>query len=804
MMIYDIVFTCPEVIGSKIGNRPHMGIAYLRSFLKYNGFNNSYARHKELFSLKEYIAFLESFNTKIYGFSITDDSLSLFIIISRELRNRCNNAKIIVGGAIAKPEAADYLLKNKYCDAVIIGEGEIPCAEYIRFMKNESDETIIPGVASWDFYNNKVVYIKNKSKIDINSYPSPILTGIIEDEDLTENGLFSSRGCFHQCIYCSFSTSSEWNVRYYDEARFLDEVKTVADATKIYNPNREIPIWDDAFTLSISRAKRLLRSMISMDLGVSFWLQTRVDRIDEELVSLLKEAGVDHVGIGLESASPKVLKMIRKVRLKDFDSPGFEPEEEYIKKFLNFVQLAKKYKLSYTINTIIGLPGETFKDALETMKFVHSLRPKYYFHNYLRLYTGVPLTQKYTYYGYTISAINQKSGDNKALPVQAKVEKYNYDITKVPPLPYRSSSSEINVISGLVDETVALQPTIILGYEYKTLGKLLNSKILHKKQVYKYRTNNSNSDKVITHTLSSVGDFLSLEFEKDIHQFSELSISELNNFYKKLIVLYKADDYKRYSEQADTVIALKTDNEADYKYLNELTEILENGGGFQLPDNFSSFQFKKLIIKNACKWSINCPAKNGMRIYVDEDNCIKTCVDGPCFNLEDAENNIRDYFKKTEKKRNCRECNVKRYCSKCVAVPDELVPFYCKLQKRRIKPFQAVNMLNYLLVQLTNPTELSIFETNKNKLIVPTDNLPEQLTFILKLSRQNYFIIYSIENNKIFKIPDIICDCLIRIWNGYDVDRIKVCLYEEYKLTKEQENEVVENVIFLEQKRRKR
>jgi len=36
----DIVFGCPEILGSKIINRPHAGISYIRSYLESHGFSS--------------------------------------------------------------------------------------------------------------------------------------------------------------------------------------------------------------------------------------------------------------------------------------------------------------------------------------------------------------------------------------------------------------------------------------------------------------------------------------------------------------------------------------------------------------------------------------------------------------------------------------------------------------------------------------------------------------------------------------------------------------------------------------------
>jgi radical SAM superfamily enzyme YgiQ (UPF0313 family) len=804
-----MIFACPEMRCSKIQNRPHAGISYLRSFLEYKNFKTQYARHNEVFSLDEYVEFLLSYKSNIYGFSVTDDTLDIFLATSKKLKEVLKDCIIVVGGAIAKIETAEYLLNNKLCDAVTIGEGEIPTEALLNQIKKNGHivaSEVIPGVAVWDHKNNRMIYKKNVEQIDINSYPSPILSGMIPDEDLAENGILSSRGCFHRCIYCSFSTVSEWKTQYYDEERFLQEVEKIISVLDEKNIDEEIPIWDDAFTLVPARAKRLLRGIAERNsTNRKFWLQTRIDKIDEELISLMKNAGIDHVGIGLESASPKVLKTVRKVRLKDFDEPGYEPEESFLKKFDEFSNWCRKYKLEYTINAILGLPGETYEEALTTIEFVQNLKPKFYFHAYLRLYTGVPLAHEYNKYGYKINSINYNE-ENFKYPVQAKVVNHNYDITKVPPLPYRLKPLDIMAVNGLIKTTLGYKNTILI----EDTNKLdYNSQYLNKKEVLKYNSLNkiySENTEILTHNIESIAEFTIPENKKIIFKLAEVNFSELKEFFPQLLHHYEQNSYERYAKQAETILMLKTDNSKDYELIDQLSKVFDKGGILQLPDNITSFQFKNIMLKDGCKWHEYCPAEDDMRTYITKDGMVKTCEQG----IELGKLNIntisyKDTFQMNkeviEEKRKCKECLAYKRCSKCMSVPQELVKKYCEIQKRKMQPASIISIIDYIIAQIINPLDLSVYQTTYNMLVVDSDKA-RSLCLILRIGEQYFYVYKSNSNFKILKVGSTIFECILEFWKDHRYESIKEYLIKKYNVEEKITEQVIEQIKLLENRRR--
>jgi radical SAM superfamily enzyme YgiQ (UPF0313 family) len=103
----------------------------------------------------------------------------------------------------------------------------------------------------------------------------------------------------------------------------------------------------------------------------------RADRVDEELLRLMKKAGCEFVCYGLETGNPKVLKAIKKAITLEKAEKAFK--------------LTKKIGLKFAVNFIVGHQEETFKRAIDSIKFAQSLSVDYVnFHNMIP-YPGTEL-----------------------------------------------------------------------------------------------------------------------------------------------------------------------------------------------------------------------------------------------------------------------------------------------------------------------------------------------------------------------------------------------------------------------------
>jgi len=117
--------------------------------------------------------------------------------------------------------------------------------------------------------------------------------------------------------------------------------------------------WSESFTLNRNFVIGVCDEIIKRELKVSFVVNSRVDHVDREVLSKLKKAGCWQVGFGIESASNKILKAMKK--------------QVTLSQIKKAVELSKKAGLLVTGHFMLGFPGETKKEVLETIKLACKL-----------------------------------------------------------------------------------------------------------------------------------------------------------------------------------------------------------------------------------------------------------------------------------------------------------------------------------------------------------------------------------------------------------------------------------------------
>jgi radical SAM superfamily enzyme YgiQ (UPF0313 family) len=171
--------------------------------------------------------------------------------------------------------------------------------------------------------------------------------------------IVTSRGCPHQCIYCSKPiTGHTWRARPPEDVvaewRYLVEE---LGAT-------EIGITDDVWNLKPERAKEICRLLIAQGLTRVPWVTVhgmRADHTDAELFRLMKAAGCKRVGFGVESGNQAVLDSIKKHQTLD-----------QVRRAFGDARAAGLQTMGFFI---FGLPADTEASMDDTIRFALELEP---------------------------------------------------------------------------------------------------------------------------------------------------------------------------------------------------------------------------------------------------------------------------------------------------------------------------------------------------------------------------------------------------------------------------------------------
>jgi radical SAM superfamily enzyme YgiQ (UPF0313 family) len=249
-------------------------------------------------------------------------------------RYRSLGAKVVLGGVHASmmPEEA-----QGHADAVVIGEAE----------------GIWPGVLADAGAGRLEALYHQEGFIE---FERPILPrrDIIDPKRYwSANGVQTSRGCPHNCNFCSVTEFNGRRVRMRDIDNILAEVESLPRSNLLRK--KVIPFVDDNIAASPKRAKKLFQELIPMD--IKWGSQASITfAYDEELVALAAESGCHFLFVGLETTSRKALEEMGKNQNK-------------VEKYDEALRLLRKYGIHVMGAFIFGFDSDDESVFDETLDF---------------------------------------------------------------------------------------------------------------------------------------------------------------------------------------------------------------------------------------------------------------------------------------------------------------------------------------------------------------------------------------------------------------------------------------------------
>jgi len=166
-----------------------------------------------------------------------------------------------------------------------------------------------------------------------------------------------TRGCPYPCTFCAGSKISGKKVRRHSIKYVLDQIEQLYRDFRI----REFHIIDDNFSFDLSYAKDLLRGLIGLGLDISWATPNgvRLDRLDHELLMLMKQSGLYLISVGIESGSDRVLKLMKK--------------GTNVSQIKSAIKMIRSVGIEVAGFFILGYPGENRDEIEETIRLACSL-----------------------------------------------------------------------------------------------------------------------------------------------------------------------------------------------------------------------------------------------------------------------------------------------------------------------------------------------------------------------------------------------------------------------------------------------
>ncbi|MBZ5554140.1 MAG: B12-binding domain-containing radical SAM protein [Acidobacteriia bacterium] len=272
---------------------------------------------------------------------------------------------VVFGGQHATIKVTEVLSQD-FCDFVVKGEGESVFSELVTRLSDGGSLDDVRGLAFKR--NGEIVQTSDQELIqDLDGLPYPAYHLLEVEQYFAASSarattkhkrcmqVFTSRGCPWRCTYChdlfgkSFRGRSPENV--------LGELKLLYDRWGI----REYMVEDDIFNLDMERAKKIFDLVRENLPGVYFQFGNglRLERFDEELVRKMAEGGTHYICIAIESASPRIQKMIKK-NLK-------------LDKSAEALRWMRKHRIRTLGFFMLGFPTETLEEIQQTIEYASQL-----------------------------------------------------------------------------------------------------------------------------------------------------------------------------------------------------------------------------------------------------------------------------------------------------------------------------------------------------------------------------------------------------------------------------------------------
>lgn len=346
------------------------GIYSLSSFLKRNNIEVHFIRER---NYKKALGKIADIKPDLLLYSSFSSTMPIYKRFD-SLVKKVFRGKSLIGGT---GPTFDYeCINDSTIDAACIGEGELPLVDLIKG-NFRCDKNI--------FYRKSSAPSELYPFVELDNLPFPdrdLVYGVDHLlRDMPSKHFLSGRGCPYECTYCFNHKFREIFkdcgpvIRKKSVAYLLDEIRFVQKKYPLLN----VVFSDDTFILD---RKWFLEfcERFTKEIGLTYTCNVRANLVDEEVVRALRESNCVGVNWSIESGN-------------DFLRNEVLERKMTREQILNCANLLTKYKVRYRIGNLIGLPGESFGQMLETVELNIKARPFFGFASIFVPFPGLRLTQ---------------------------------------------------------------------------------------------------------------------------------------------------------------------------------------------------------------------------------------------------------------------------------------------------------------------------------------------------------------------------------------------------------------------------
>ena len=279
-----------------------------------------------------------------------------------------------ITNSLANVDSATQLVDDLGVEIFFLYEAEVAFRQFVRVVNKKA---LVASLAQVVFNINNKGLIRISKRItpegeELDAIPAYDLIKIAELSKWGKVGSYTglvpektrfatvlaNRGCRAQCTFCSVRNFNGAGVRRRSVESVIDELLLLKEVYGI-----EHIMWlDDDLLYDRYETIKLFNAMIQRKIDIT-WDCTNgiiVSALTEEIIAAAADSGCIGLNLGMESGNDEILREVKK--------PGT------VRNFLDGAEILRRHPKIFTkVFLIIGFPGETYRQQMDTINVTREM-----------------------------------------------------------------------------------------------------------------------------------------------------------------------------------------------------------------------------------------------------------------------------------------------------------------------------------------------------------------------------------------------------------------------------------------------
>ena len=367
-----------------------LGLLYIAAVAREAGHDvtviDAYAEDLGLATLKQKI---RDAAPEVVGFSTLTCSGAMVYELGRWIHAELTGVCVVLGNVHASVYARQYLVSGA-ADVVVHGEGEYTFLSIVEHLADGRRD--LSDVEAVSYVVDGAVRQTSPWSVvsDLSTLPRPArdlvdqglyrLTELSNQNYITEHGkqaktIVTSRGCFYRCRFCVVHHGMK--PRYDDAKRVVDELQMLEEE----HNTGYVYIQDPLFMGDRRRVLDISSEIIRRGLKIKWGCDANVNHMTPELIRAMDDANCYELSLGIESGVQRSL-----------DAVGKKITPDKVRRTIKMIRDNSDILIEGLF--ILGIPGETREEALQTIRFATSLDLDMAQFSIMTPYPGSPLFEE--------------------------------------------------------------------------------------------------------------------------------------------------------------------------------------------------------------------------------------------------------------------------------------------------------------------------------------------------------------------------------------------------------------------------